>query len=454
MTHPILRPLAALTFAALIFLALHAVVRGELPTVTAVLETRPSFGDDAGGNADADDPAIWVDPKDPTRSFVVATLKEGGLDVYDLSGSLVQHIAPEAAPPGMALNSARYNNVDLIYGFKLKNLKVDLAVASDRYNDMIRVFAIDPTALATGGDPLTEITAPGQPWIFVDTEEELEEANTAYGLAVTQTDPNGKHAFAFVSRSAFTSVAKLRLFATAGGRVGYEVLETFDLPEVFNLPSGGSWNACHDDDGELSQVEGMVVDDYSGILYLGQEQVGWWATSVSKPATNLELVDRVREFGVPYSRVFDEEEEEFACEFDFDQDPGLGSPYLTADVEGLTIYKSGPGTGYLLVSSQGSDEFLVYNRATLEHIGNFAIGDGVVDSGEESDGMHVVNVNLGGQFTQGLLVAQDGGNTPDVLDEEGEDRDNTNFKFVRWADLAHAMGLDIDTKDRVRKRKL
>ena len=39
MTHPILRPLAALMFAGLVFLALHAVVRGELPTVTAVLET-------------------------------------------------------------------------------------------------------------------------------------------------------------------------------------------------------------------------------------------------------------------------------------------------------------------------------------------------------------------------------------------------------------------------------
>lgn len=43
----------------------------------------------------------------------------------------------------------------------------------------------------------------------------------------------------------------------------------------------------------------MVVDDYSGILYLGQEQVGWWVTSVSQPAGNLSIVDRVREFGVP-----------------------------------------------------------------------------------------------------------------------------------------------------------
>ena len=55
-------------------------------------------------------------------------------------------------------------------------------------------------------------------------------------IAVTQTDPNGKHAFAFVSRSAFTSVAKLRLYATAEGRVGYEIVETFDLPETFALP--------------------------------------------------------------------------------------------------------------------------------------------------------------------------------------------------------------------------
>jgi 3-phytase len=448
MTHPTRRLLLSLLVVTFVALSWHTVVRGALPTVAAVLETEPKLDDD-----DADDPAIWVHPKDAASSLVLTTLKEGGLDVYDLSGALVQHVAPDAAPAGQDLNSARYNNVDLIYGFKVGNRKVDLAVASDRYNDMIRVFAIDPDWLGTGGDPITEITAPGLPWIFVDTPEELEEANTAYGLAVTQTDPNGKQAFAFVSRSAFTSVAKLRLFDTDDGRVGYEIVEAFDLPEVFNLPGGGTWNACHDDDGELSQVEGMVVDDTTGILYLGQEQVGWWKTSVAKPASNLTLVDRVREFGVPYARVFDEEEEEFSCDFDFSRDPGLGSPYLTADVEGLTIYKAGNGTGYLLVSSQGSDEFLVYDRETLEHIGNFLVGDGVVDSVEESDGMHVVNVNLGGDFTQGLLVAHDGGNTPDVLDEEGEERDNTNFKFVRWADVAHVMGLTIDTTDRIRKHK-
>ena len=107
MTHPTAFRLSCslllITFAVLEW---HTVVRGELPTVAAVLETRPSFGDDEGGNADADDPAIWVHAKDATKSLVVSTLKEGGLDVYDLTGGLVQHVAPDAAGPGLVFNSA------------------------------------------------------------------------------------------------------------------------------------------------------------------------------------------------------------------------------------------------------------------------------------------------------------------------------------------------------------
>ena len=118
----------------------HTVVRGELPTVAAVLETRPSLGDDAGGNADADDPAIWVHPKTPpgASSLHAEGRRAGRLrPVRERSCSTWP---PRPPAPGLALNSARYNNVDLIYGFKLKNRKVDLAVVSDRYNDMMRVL--------------------------------------------------------------------------------------------------------------------------------------------------------------------------------------------------------------------------------------------------------------------------------------------------------------------------
>jgi 3-phytase len=87
MTHPTAFPFScSLLLITFVVLEWHTVVRGELPTV---LETRPSFGDDDGGNADADNPAIWVHPKDATKSLVVSMLKEGGRDVYELTGGLV-----------------------------------------------------------------------------------------------------------------------------------------------------------------------------------------------------------------------------------------------------------------------------------------------------------------------------------------------------------------------------
>ena len=127
---------------------------------------------------------------------------------------------------------------------------------------------------------------------------------------------------------------------------GIRVLERFDLPEVFGLPGGATWNACHDDDGELSQVEGMVVDDYYGILYLGSgtgRVVGDYRVG---PGANLVLVDRVREFGVPYEPAFRRRRRRnFSASSHCISIPGLGSPHIAADVEGLTIYKAGRAPG-------------------------------------------------------------------------------------------------------------
>lgn len=46
--------------------------------VTPLVQTPPVFDDEAGGDADADDPAIWVHPTDRSRSRVVATVKNAG----------------------------------------------------------------------------------------------------------------------------------------------------------------------------------------------------------------------------------------------------------------------------------------------------------------------------------------------------------------------------------------
>jgi 3-phytase len=88
-----------------------------LPVVTATSETAALYDDEAGGNADADDPAIWRNAADPGRSLVVATAKEGGLRVYDLDARLVQSL-PAPQPPAADDAPGRFNNVDVVSGLR------------------------------------------------------------------------------------------------------------------------------------------------------------------------------------------------------------------------------------------------------------------------------------------------------------------------------------------------
>ena len=113
------------------------------PVVTTDNETPVLYDDDAGGNASGDDPAIWVHPGDSSRSIVVVTAKEGGLRVYDLESNELQSLPATPAPRADGVDG-RYNNVDIAYDLRLGGERVDVAVVSDRYNDQLRFFVIDP----------------------------------------------------------------------------------------------------------------------------------------------------------------------------------------------------------------------------------------------------------------------------------------------------------------------
>jgi 3-phytase len=302
-------------------------------------------------------------------------------------------------------------------------------------------------------DPLVEITARNQGTIFNDDPDEVKEGDfTTYGLGVTQPLGHKNKVFAYVSQNDRTTLAKLRLFPMRRNKVGFRVVATHDLPEKFELPNGTIWEAAQDDDDEMSHVEGIVVDDGNKSVYFGQEQVGIWKGPLKNTFKNLLMIDKVNEFGVPYLRTWNEEEEEYDIELLWDEDPDYGSDYLAEDVEGLTIYDAGDGEGYLIASSQGSNQFVVYDRKTNYYIGDFAIGQNGgedIDSVQESDGAAVTNLNLGGDFESGLFVVQDGENTPYVYvysedDLEYEEIDNANFKYVQWSKIADAMGLVIN----------
>ncbi len=156
-----------------------------------------------------------------------------------------------------------------------------------------------------------------------------------------------------------------------------------------------------------TQPEGCAVDETYGRMILGEEDHGLWVVGTAfDQEPDLRLMDKV------------------------------GGGHLVADVEGVTVYKSAAGHGYIVVSSQGDNAYAVYDRQTLDYVGRFRVGlNGPlgIDGSSETDGLAVVSANLGGDFEQGLLVVQDGRNRfPDAPQ---------NFKLVPWGHVVDGLHL-------------
>ncbi|TCB90086.1 phytase [Micromonospora zingiberis] len=361
---------------------------GAAPTPHAVVttdnETPVLYDDEAGGNASGDDPAIWVHPADSRQSIVIVTAKEGGLRVYDMGSR----------------------------------------------------FVIDPAG-AAARIPLTEVTAADQRFLFNPDRPAVDEEHTAYGLAVWQPRPG--ETYAVVTQEGATTIATVRI-VEVGGKLGYTNVQQLAMPSSFRLPDGTTWVPCAEP-GVLPQLEGVAVDQASGVLYAAQEDVGLWRLPLPLgPRSRPTLIDRVTDFGV--HDVYDSETEE--CQPVDPNAKGYGGNLLTADVEGVDIYYGRGATGYVLVSSQGDDSFAVYERQGANRArGSFRIkGVGGADDINGSDGLAVTNRPVG-DYRQGLLVTHDEPETgPDVDDE----RDATNFSYVSWGDIADAMSLTVDTR--------
>jgi 3-phytase len=363
-----------------------------LEPLHAVAETASNFDDDAGGNADADDPAIWVHPTRPGDSVVVGTLKNGGLTVVDLRGRELQHVAP---PP-----DGRFNNVDVTG---------NLVVVSDRGLDRIRIYAVAPRG-ARARTVLTDVTTAAPPLVFSADEAEVADQRTAYGLA---TWTAGGPPFVVVSRRHETRLGLFRLTASNS----YQPVGFVELPASF-----GDWTPCAEP-GERPQVEGMVVDRVGNVLYAAQEDVGIWRIPLSRTGFGRpELVEKVRSFGQP--AAYDEETEE--CVPTGPPAPEAGT-HLTADAEGLTIAYHRHGRT-LFASSQGDSTFARYRvDGGFRYVGGFEVVDSSATDGvQHSDGAAVTTTPLGPAYPRGLLVVHDGENTPAT-----PDRTDTNFKLIR-----------------------
>jgi len=200
-----------------------------LPIVMPRMQTEPVA---RAGDA-ADDPAIWVHPRDPSKSRILGTNKKQGLLVYDLQGKQLQ-----------LLESGRLNNVDLRQDIRFGAERFDLALATQRDENGMVLFTID--ANGTLAEAARLPTGLGD----------------IYGTCVYRTAEGGLDAFVNDKDGRYEHYQITR----SNGRFGAKLARSFKL---------------------ASQPEGCVADDRSGLLFVGEERRGVWVTSAraDQPAT-------------------------------------------------------------------------------------------------------------------------------------------------------------------------
>lgn len=197
-------------------------VVSAIQQVVAIVETEPM---PTSGDA-ADDPAIWINYADVTKSLIVGTNKKSGLSVFKLDGKLIHHF-----PVG------RINNVDIRQGFRLGNQKVDLVAGSNRTDNTVLLMSIDST-----GELKPVLKSPVQ--------SSLKEV---YGFCL------------------YHSIANNKYYAFVNGKSGQ--VEQWELLDAGNNLIEGKLARTFAVNG---QPEGCVADDETGLLYLGEEDKGVW----------------------------------------------------------------------------------------------------------------------------------------------------------------------------------
>jgi 3-phytase len=197
-----------------------------------------------------------------------------------------------------------------------------------------------------------------------------------YGLCMYKSRVTGK-CYVFMNSKA-GEVEQWELFENAGN-VDAKLVRSFNLG---------------------TQTEGMVADDQFATVYIGEEVAGIMKFDAEPDGSN-------------EGKMIANSSEE--------------NQNIKYDIEGLTIYDTGQGNGYLIASSQGNYSFAIFERqGENNYLGSFRIVDGEIDGVEETDGIDVTNVSLGEMFRDGIFVVQDGYNY------EGKKLHSQNFKLVSW----------------------
>jgi 3-phytase len=211
--------------------------RAVMASIETVVTTDPEV--------DADDPALWADPRDPTRAVMFGTDKTDGLYVHNMDGSVRQF-----------LPSGPVNNVDLRADFPtVGGNRVLVAASNDAEGaNGVNLYLFDPATLTTSDYGF--LPTPYEPYGFC-----MGRRDDGFYLVVT------------------TKAGTVHQMSVADGPQG----PVIGPERVLTLGS---------------QLEGCVAHDAADTLYVGEEDVGVWRFDLdpSGPSTATEIarVDRIR----------------------------------------------------------------------------------------------------------------------------------------------------------------
>lgn len=249
---------------------------------------------------DSDDPAIWINKKDASKSLVIGTDKSdvnGGVYVFDLAGKIDRSLTVKGLK--------RVNNVDVAYDLKLGNSTTDIAVATERGTNRMRVFSMpDMKVIDNGGIEVFK--------------NETERSPMGVALYTRAADGN---IYAIVSRKSGPQQGYLQQYLLHDDGKGNVI---GDLVRSFGKYSG------------KKEIESVAVDNELGFVYYSDEQTG------------------IRKYYADPAKGNDE----IAM---------FGSGQFEEDNEGISIYKLTDSTGYILVSDQSANRFNIYPREGNEH---------------------------------------------------------------------------------------
>ena len=253
----------------------------------------------------------------------------------------------------------RPNNIDLAYGLMINGKPTDIAVFTERKANKIRIVSLPDLEFIDNGG------------IDIFKGEKGEGFNEGMGVAL-YTSPE-KKIYAIVGRKTGPLEGYLWQYELNGDKGTV----TANVVRKFGKYSG------------KKEIEAIAVDNEAGYVYYSDEQSG------------------IRKYYADPAKG----NEELAF---------FGTTGFADDHEGISIYKTGDTTGYILISNQQDKSFMVYPREGSGSIHQHDLITKIPMSTLESDGSDVTNVSLNAQFPKGLFVAMSNGKV---------------FHYYDWRDL-------------------